>query len=82
MDYGRQDEAPLCSSGDLAVSVGSLRERDDVIDHRSLERALLENWSKRLEQRRRGHGVALARVDAEQLALVVIEVETSSARQA
>jgi hypothetical protein len=48
---------------------------DAALLHRSLERAFLEDWSERFAQRRGSDRVALTRVDAEQPALVVIEVE-------
>jgi hypothetical protein len=69
-----QDEPPLgFASGDLVVGGRSLREGDDTIDHRSLERAFLEEGSERLEQSRGSDRVAMARVNPEQPALVVLE---------
>ena len=72
----RQDKpAPRFASGDLLVGGSSLREGDDAVDLGCLECALLEHGRQRLEQRPRGDCIAVARVHAEQTALVVVEVE-------
>jgi hypothetical protein len=59
----------------LLISGRSLRQWDDAIDQRSLERAPLEDGGDGVEQRSRRDGVALARVDPEQLAFIVEEID-------
>ena len=74
--HRRQDKPALrFASGHLLISGRSLRQWDDAIDQRSLERAPLEDGGEGVEQRSRRDGVALARVDPEQLAFIVEEID-------
>ena len=70
-----QDKPASCfSTGHLLVGRTSVGEWNHPIDHGRLEGAIVEEGCERLEQGRRCGRIALARVDPEQPALMMIEV--------
>src|SRR5215813_14249988 len=71
----QQQPSPRLSAGHLLVGGGALGKRNGSIDQRRLEGALLEDGRESLEQRGRCGRIALAGVDPEQPALIVIEVQ-------
>ena len=70
-----QNKPASCfSTGHLLVGRTSVGERNHPIDHGRPEGTIVEEGCERLEQDRRCGRIALARVDPEQPALMMIEV--------
>src|SRR5580698_2381029 len=74
-DSHRDDDAPTGARGDRLIRLAGVLEREALRDCRRLERAALEAFDQRCHQAGRLGDPQLGAVDAEQLSLVMVEVD-------
>jgi hypothetical protein len=78
--WHQNEPAPRFASGDLLVGSEPIGERNRPIDHGWLECAVLEERREGLEHACVFGRIPVARVDAEQLGLVVVKIDDVDAR--